>query len=193
MFARDFFAIDRRKYFCYVSGTHLHASGGKTMSGELIAEVRWHCPDTPDLSDYEGIIPKAEPIPPKTFWQRCRRFCQTIAGHKPAARPIPTHGYDPSTDQTACFFDIELEDPLPLGRYSAYWGFVDSAILEDGIHIHDGWPLPKAINALLKLLVGYHFRVINPTTILLSCWIDGKPDDLEPVLTRTKQLLGFAA
>lgn len=160
------------------------------MSG-LIAEVRWHGLETSDLSDYEGWIETKDRPAPMTWRERWRRFLQKMSGRKPVPH-IPAHGYEASTNRTACFFDVVLGEPLPLARYAAYWGYVDSVVREDGFHLGDGWPLPSAILAFLLPLIGYHFRVINPRTILLSCWIDGKPEDLEPVLARTKQLLGFA-
>lgn len=157
------------------------------MADELIADVRWHSDKTPDLSDYEGWLAKANPTP-KTFWQRCQRFFRKLFRRESEGFPIPAHDYDAGTNQTACFFDVELTEPLPLGCYAAYWGYTFSVINENRINSGDGWPLPDNLNAILKPLIGYRFRVINPKTILLSCWVDGQPDP-EQVLLETKVLL----
>ena len=159
------------------------------MSYMLVAEVRWHSVKTENLSDYEGQIAKGKP-PANTLWQRCQRFCQRLLRRDSGAFPIPAYDYEASTNRTACFFDVELRDPLPLGSCAAYWGYVDSVINENRIHGGDGWPLPDNLNAMLKHLLGYRFRVINPKTILLSCWADGQPDP-DDVLQHTKKLLGL--
>ena len=158
---------------------------------EQIAEVRWHSAETEDVSDYGGMI-TPERANPRTLWQRLVRLCCSMLGRHSTDKTIPAHAYEASTDRTACFFDLVLRNPLPLGRVAAYWGFVDSAVSEHGICLGDGWPLPRELNATLRRLIGYHFRVINPTTILLSCWKDGQPD-LDCVLEHTGTLLGCMA
>lgn len=153
----------------------------------LIADVRWHDPEIPDLSDYEGWIQRD--APPRSWHERLVRFLLRRREYKPTR--IPAHGYEKSTNRTACFFDLVLREPLPLGRYAAHWGWVDSVVDEGGIRPNDAWPLPRELNEILLRMVGCRFRVINPQTLLLSCWISGQPDDLGWVLQRIKERLGL--
>lgn len=148
------------------------------MDEQLINDIRWHSQDTRDDSDYGGMIPRLR----LNWWQR-------LLGRRPPT-PIPPYQYHPQLNQTACFFDVELSHPLPLGEASVYWGHVDSVIHKQGIQIGDGWPLPAEVRVAMKPLIGYHFRVINPTTILLSCWVDGQPQ-LDAVFQKTRTLLGL--